>query len=78
MPAMNSKKKNIVEEPAEVYEVTPSNEVASQNNDVWEQLPRYVKDAIDLGLEQSDKGLTISHDEVMRLTKEKFPFLNGI
>ena len=75
---MNSKKKNIVEEPAEVYEVTPNSEAALQNNDAWEQLPKYVKNAIDLGLEQSDKGLTISHDEVMRLTKEKYPFLNGI
>ena len=78
MLAMNSRKKNIVEEPAEVYEVTPNSEVASHNNDAWEQLPKYVKGAIELGLEQSDKGLTISHDEVMRLTKEKFPFLNGI
>ena len=78
MPAMNSKKKNIVEELAEVYEVTPNSEVASHNNDAWEQLPKYVKSAIELGLEQSDKGLTISHNEVMRLTKEKFPFLNGI
>ena len=75
---MNSRKKNIVEEPAEVYEVTPNSEVASHNNDAWEQLPKYVKCAIELGLEQSDKGLTISHDKVMRLTKEKFPFLNGI
>jgi hypothetical protein len=34
MPAMDAKKKNIIEEPAEVYEVTPNSEITSIGFDV--------------------------------------------
>ncbi len=74
---MDSKKINKVEEPAEVYEVTPKSEVAAGNED-WEQLPEHVKKGIELGIEQADKGLVFTHEEVMSNLKKKYPFLNGI
>ena len=74
---MTSKKKNRIEEPAEAYEVTPTNEVNASNH-AWEQLPEHVQKAIELGTEQADKGLVFTHEEVMSNLKKKYPFLNGI
>ena len=74
---MDSKKINKVEEPAEVYEVTPKSEVIASNV-AWEQLPEHVQKAIELGIEQADKGLVFTHEEVMSNLKKKYPFLNGI
>lgn len=77
MHFMTSKKKNKIEEPAEVYEVTPKSEVVA-GNDAWMQLPKHVQKAIELGIEQADKGLVFTHEEVMSNLKKKYPFLNGI
>lgn len=66
MPAMNSKKKNIVEEPAEVYEVTPNSEVAS------EELHPVLIQLIEKSIKQHDEGKGIPHEEVMRRFREKF------
>lgn len=77
MHSMNSKKKNIVNDPAEVYEETHKNDVVSGNNS-WEQLPEQVKKAIELGIEQAENGLVFTHEEVMSNLKKKYPFLNGI
>ena len=74
---MNSKKKNLIEEPPTTYEVTHKNNVVSGNNS-WEQLPEQVKKAIELGIEQADNGLVFTHEEVMSNLKKKYPFLNGI
>ncbi len=74
---MTSKKKNIIEEPTETYEVTPKSEVIA-SNDGWEQLPEHVQKAIEMGIEQADKGLVFTHEEVMSNLKKKYPFLNGI
>ena len=74
---MTSKKKNKVEEPTEAYEVTPKSKVIS-GNDGWEHLPEQVQIAIELGVEQADKGHIFTHEEVMSNLKKKYPFLNGI
>lgn len=74
---MTSKKKNRIEEPAEAYEVTSKSEVIA-SNDVWEQLPEHVQKAIEMGIEQADKGLFFTHEEVMSNLKKRYPFLNGI
>jgi predicted transcriptional regulator len=74
---MTSKKKNKIEEPTEAYEVTPKKEVVASNN-AWKQLPEHVQKSIELGIEQADKGLAFTHEEVMSNLKKKYPFLNGI
>ncbi len=74
---MNSKIKNKVEEPAAVYETVVNNETSTVI-DAWEELPIHVKNSIEFGLEQSEKGLFLTHEEVMSNLKEKYPFLNGI
>ena len=74
---MTSKKKNRLEEPTEAYKVTPKSEVIACN-DAWKQLPEHVQKAIELGIEQADKGLVFTHEEVMSNLKKKYPFLNGI
>lgn len=33
---------------------------------------------IEKALEQSEQGLGISHEEMMKKVKEKYPFINGI
>jgi len=77
MHFMTSKKKNKIEEPTEAYEVTPKKEVIA-GNDSWEQLPEHVQKAIELGIEQADKDLVFTHEQVMSNLKKKYPFLNGI
>ncbi len=69
MPAMNSKKKNIVEEPAEVYDVTPNNEVTS------DELHPVLVQLLEKSIKEIEEGKTFTHEEVMRMTKEKYPFL---
>lgn len=66
---MNSKKKNIVEEPAEVYDVTPNNEVTS------DELHPVLVQLLEKSIKEIEEGKTFTHEEVMRMTKEKYPFL---
>lgn len=66
---MNSKKKNIVEEPAEVYEVTPKSEVAS------EELHPVLIQLIEKSKREIAEGKGIPHEEAMKRIKLKFPFL---
>jgi hypothetical protein len=63
---MNSKKKNSVEEPAAVYEVTPYNEVTT------EKLHPVLIQLIEKSIKQHDEGKGIPHEEVMRRFREKF------
>ena len=63
---MNSKKKNIVEEPAEVYEVTQNSEATS------EELHPVLIQLIEKSIKQHDEGKGIPHEEVMRRFREKF------
>lgn len=69
MHFMTSKKKNRIEEPTEAYEVTPTNEVTS------EELHPVLIQLIEKGLKEIEEGKTFAHEEVMRMTKEKYPFL---
>jgi hypothetical protein len=66
---MTSKKKNRIEEPTEAYEVTPTNEVTS------EELHPVLIQLIEKGLKEIEEGKTFTNEEVMRMTKEKYPFL---
>jgi hypothetical protein len=63
---MTSKKKNRIEEPTEAYEVTPTNEVTS------EELHPVLIQLIEKGLKEIEEGKTFTNEEVMRMTKEKF------
>ena len=66
MHFMTSKKKNRIEEPTEAYEVTPTNEVTS------EELHPVLLQLIEKGLKEIEEGKTFTIEEVMRMTKEKF------
>ena len=66
---MTSKKKNRIEEPTEAYEVTPTNEVT------YEELHPVLIQLIEKGLKEIEEGKTFTNEEVMRMTKEKYPFL---
>lgn len=69
MHFMTSKKKNRIEEPTEAYEVTPTNEVTS------EELHPVLVQLIEKGLKEIEEGKTFTNEEVIRMTKEKYPFL---
>lgn len=69
MHFMTSKKKNRIEEPTEAYEVTPTNEVTS------EELHPVLIQLIEKGLKEIEEGKTFTNEEVIRMTKEKYPFL---
>jgi hypothetical protein len=66
MHFMTSKKKNRIEEPTETYEVTPTNEVTS------EELHPVLIQLIEKSIKQHDEGKGIPHEEVMRRFREKF------
>ncbi len=69
MLIMNSKKKNSVNDPAEVYEETPTNEVNSG------ELHPVLVQLLEKSIKEIEEGNTFTHEEVMRMTKEKYPFL---
>ena len=69
MHFMTSKKKNKIEEPAEAYEVTPKKEVTS------EELHPVLVQLLEKSIKEIEEGKTFTHEEVMRMTKEKYPFL---
>lgn len=69
MHFMNSKKKNIVNDPAEVYEGTPTNDVN------LEELHPVLVQLLEKSINEIKEGKTFTHEEVMRMTKEKYPFL---
>jgi len=64
---MTSKKKNIIEEPTEAYEVTPTNEVTS------EELHPVLVQLLEKSIKEIEDGKTSSHEEVMKRFREKFP-----
>lgn len=64
---MTSKKKNRLEEPAETYEVTPTNEVTS------EELHPILVQLLEKSIKEIEEGKTSSHEEVMKRFREKFP-----
>ena len=72
-----NKKLNVVQEPILEYksEINISHEVI---NDDWNDLPDFVKKSIQIGIEESKKGLGDTQEEFMKIVKEKYPFVNGI
>ena len=61
-----------LEEPAVAYNVTPKTEVEDS-----EMHPILIK-LLEKAMQESKDGLGIPHEEVMKMVKEKYPFLNGI
>ena len=66
---MTSKKKNILNEPSEVYQPTPKVELTSEelHPDLVKLIEKSKQDAID--------GKGISHEEMKKRIKLKYPFL---
>jgi hypothetical protein len=64
---MTTKKKNKIEEPADAYEVTPTNEVTS------EELHPVLVQLLEKSIKEIEDGKTSSHEEVMKRFREKFP-----
>ena len=69
---MNSKKKNIFQEPSEVYEVTPKSDLTS------EELHPILIQLLEKGIKEADEGKLIPHEEVMKRFREKFYSKNGL
>jgi len=67
MHFMASKKKNRIEEPTESYEVTPKDEVTS------EELHPVLVQLLEKSIKEIEDGKTSSHEEVMKRFREKFP-----
>lgn len=62
-------KKNKVEEPTENYQIESANEVQS------EELHPILVALLEKSIKEADEGKTFTHEEVMKMTKEKYPFL---
>jgi hypothetical protein len=66
---MDSKKKNKIAEPSEIYEVTQNDEATS------EVLHPVLIQLLEQSIQDAKDGKGSPHDEVMRRMKEKYPFL---
>ena len=66
---MASKKKNILNEPSEVYKPTPKVEITSE-----ELHPDLLK-LLEKSIQEADEGKLIPHEEVMKRMKEKISSL---
>ena len=66
-----------VEEPTEVYgKIVNQSEVDSEAE--WNEIPDVLKKLLEKGIQESEQGLGISHEEMMKKVKAKYPFINGI
>jgi hypothetical protein len=65
---MNSKITNKVEEPSEIYEVSKKEVISEELHPVLVQL-------LEKSMQQAKEGKTFTHEEVMKMTREKYPFL---
>lgn len=68
---------NFVQEPTLEYN-KEMNLHQKSINDEWNDLPDFVKESIKIGIEESKEGVGVSHNEFMKIVKEKYPFVNGI
>ena len=66
-----------VEEPALEYFKTKKS-VPSSSNEEWDALPDVLKKLLEKGLKESDQDLGISHEEMMKKVKAKYPLIDGI
>jgi hypothetical protein len=66
-----------VEEPAlEYFKIEKL--VLSSSNEEWDALPEVLKKLLEKGLKESDQDLGISHEEMMKKVKAKYPLIDGI
>lgn len=65
---MDSKKKNITKEPAEVYETSQKTYANIEDH------PLFAK-VIEKSIQQAENGETYTTEEVMKRAKERFSFL---
>ena len=68
---------NKVEEPIVVYGKTIKNSQVDSKAE-WDQMPDVLKKLLEKGIKESDQGLGISHEEMMKKVKAKYPLINGI
>ncbi len=66
-----------VEEPALEYFETKKS-VPSSSNEEWDALPELLKKLLEKGLKESDQDLGISHEDMMKKVKAKYPLIDGI
>jgi len=66
---MTSKKKNIANEPEEVYDTTPKDKTTFE-----ETHPLLVK-VLEKSVQDAKEGKGISHTEMIKRIKQKYPFL---
>ena len=62
-------KKNQAEEPPENYQIEPKNEVQT------EELHPVLVALLEKSIKEAEEGKTFTHEEVIKMTKEKYPFL---
>ena len=74
-PKKNPNKKNpdIAKEPTTDYEKATDFSIDNE-----EEMHPILAQLIEKALEQSEQGLGISHEEMMKKVKETYPFINGI
>jgi hypothetical protein len=65
---MDANKKNIANEPSEIYETVPNEKNSEELHPVLEQL-------LEKSIQESKEGKVISHEEAMRRIKEKIASL---
>lgn len=68
---MDSKRKNIAKEPSEVYQTSSKTNVNSE-----ELHPVLVK-LLEKSIQDAKEGKGISHEEMQKRIKQKYPFLKG-
>lgn len=66
-----------VEESAVEYLKTINSEIDAPNKE-WDDLPDDIKKILLKSSLESDQDLGISHEEMMKIVKAKYPFVNGI
>ena len=64
---------DIAKEPTTGYEKATDFSIDNE-----EEMHPILAQLIEKALEQSEQGLGISHEEMMKKVKEKYPFINGI
>jgi hypothetical protein len=64
---------SFLQEPATEY-VKPISEASETEEEMHPILVQLLEKA----LEESEQGLGIPHEEMMKIVKEKYPFINGI
>jgi len=62
---LNTNKPSILEKVAMIFE-------REKTSDFWDNLPDNIKESIEAGIKEADKGDLIPHQEVMKKVKAKY------